>query len=378
MTPRPNALRIGLFALLGVALLATAMVSVVGLQLFKTSERVVMHFSGTVYGLQVGAPVVFRGVRLGTVRSVSVSQQNGRFAVPVVAELESEKLRVLAGEALAPALSPLAALLGQGLSAQLATQSLLTGQLYVDLDFRPVAKVAAGSASARAMPAAEPAAQAAPIATHVPAVASPSAGLMEIPTSLTRFQSLQDQLDRVDLNRMSSDLQAALSATRQLVAGSELQRALAELTQAASGLARVSATLNQRLPPLVERAGQTLQRTGAAAEQLGAAAERVGAGVATAGERVGLASDRVSNAASQAGAAVALGSPLLGSVQGAADELKRTAAALREAISEQGATAQELQRALADLSRAARAARALAEQIEQQPQSLIRGREVPP
>ncbi len=370
MTPRPNALRIGLFALLGVALLAAAIVSVVGLQVFKTSERVVMYFSDSVYGLQVGAPVVFRGVRLGTVRGVSVSQVNGRFAVPVVAELESDKLLALVGGTAAAQAPPLATLLGQGLTAQLATQSLLTGQLYVDLDLRASTKTSANTNANTTHGGAAPAPAAAP-------ALSPG-GLVQIPTSLTRFQSLQQQLDGVDVDRMSQDLQATLSAARKLVAGPELQQALAELTQAAAGLARVSATLNQRLPPLADRAGQALQRGGAAAEQVGAAAQRVGGSVASAGERVGQASDRLASAASQAQAVLAPGSPLLGSVQGAADELQRTAAALRDASSEQGATVQELQRALADVSRAARAVRALAEQIEQQPQSLIRGREAPP
>jgi hypothetical protein len=70
-----------------------------------------------------------------------------------------------------------------GLSAQLATQSLLTGQLYIDLDLR----------------------------TWRPARAARRRGMVEIPTTLTRFQSLQDQLDRVDLTRITQDLTATLA-----------------------------------------------------------------------------------------------------------------------------------------------------------------------
>jgi paraquat-inducible protein B len=65
-------------------------------------------------------------------------------------------------------------------------------------------------------------------------------------------------------------------------------------------------------------------------------------------------------------------------VQQAAEELGRSAAALRAATSDESANAQSLQRALGDVSRAARAVRGLAEQIEQQPQSLIRGKEGTP
>lgn len=58
--------------------------------------------------------------------------------MPVVAALDRDRIHDLKGGSIAdnPALS-LPALVERGLSAQLATQSLLTGQLYIDLDLRP-------------------------------------------------------------------------------------------------------------------------------------------------------------------------------------------------------------------------------------------------
>ena len=368
MNARPNALRIGVFALVGVLLLAAAIVAVVGLQVFKPGERVLMRFSGSVYGLQVGAPVVFRGVRLGTVRSVSIAQQGGVFSVPVVAELDHQKLVDLVGDAPAEggggasaagaaARSPLQTLLRQGLSAQLATQSLLTGQLYVDLDLRP------GVKAALALPA---------------LAAARSDGLVELPTSLTRFQSLQEQLDRVDVDRMSKDLASTLAAARDLVAGPELKQVMAEMTQASNALARLSTTLNARVPALAESARSTLARAGDASTRVAEASNRLGTSVGTAADRVGQASDRLGAAAGRAETLLTPGSALLGPVQVAAEELTRTAAALRSATSDESSTTLGLQRAMADVSRAARAVRELAEQIEQQPQSLLRGREATP
>ncbi len=361
MTPRPHALRVGLFAVLGLALLAAAVVAVLGVQVFKAGEGVVMHFSGSVYGLQTGAPVVFRGVRLGSVKSIGVAQVNGQFAAPVVAELDRAQLQALVGVAAsggAADTSALVTLLQQGLSAQLATQSLLTGQLYVDLDLRPAARAAY-------------AAQGRP-----PAVRAD--GLLEIPTSLTRFQSLQEQLDRVDVNRLAADLGATLAAARALVTGPETKQVMADLTQASASLARLATQLDQRLPALADSARGTLQRAGDASARVGSAADRMTDQVASAADRLGLASDRVGAAAGRAETLLAPGSPLHSSVQGAADELARTASALRAATAEDGASLQSVQRAMADVSRAARAVRQLADQIEQQPQSLIRGREATP
>ncbi len=343
MTPRPNAARIGLFALGGLALLVAAVVLVFGGRLFASREAAVMYFRGSVYGLQVGSPVVFRGVRLGGVRSVGVVYSQGRFAVPVVVELERDVIHTLGGAPGAPGGSAasdpapsLAALVQQGLSGQLATHSLLTGQLYIDLDLR------AGGGK--------------------PAVRD-AEGRLEIPTTLTRFQSLQDQLDRVDLSAMTQDLSATLAAARGLVAGPELKQTMAELAQAASSLKRLSATLDQRLPRLADAAQGTLKQAGDASARVGMAAERVGG-----------AAERLGSAAGRADALLAPGSPLLASVQQAADELGRSAVALRSATSDDSASVQSVQRAMTDVARAARAVREMADTIEQQPQSLLRGK----
>jgi paraquat-inducible protein B len=231
------------------------------------------------------------------------------------------------------------ALVERGLSAQLATQSLLTGQLYIDLDLRAGGKPARRTAE----------------------------GVVEIPTTLTRFQSLQDQLDRVDLTRITQDLTATLSAVRGLLAGPELKQTMADLALATAALARLSATLDKKAGPLVDAAQGTLAQTGRAADRVG-----------TAADRVTRAADTVGSAASSAQAALASGSPLMSSVQQAADELGRSAAALRAATADDSATVQGMQRAMADVSRAARAVRELSDAIEQQPQSLLRGRPAAP
>ena len=90
-------------------------------------------------------------------------------------------------------------------------------------------------------------------------------------------------------------------------------------------------------------------------------------GVGNTAERLGVASDR-------AGALLAPDSKLVQSLQQTADELGRTAASLRQATAGDSTLMRGTENALSDLSRAARALRDLAEQLEQQPESLLRGR----
>src|SRR6201999_1452738 len=88
----------------------------------------------------VGAPVVFRGVRLGSVSSIGLVYEPGKdeFIIPVQADLEPDAIRGMAARASKDGnRTVLEQMVARGLKAQLSMQSLLTGQLYVDLDLRP-------------------------------------------------------------------------------------------------------------------------------------------------------------------------------------------------------------------------------------------------
>jgi paraquat-inducible protein B len=191
-----QALRIGVFAVGALLLLVAAVAAVFGARLLADSERVVMHFNGSVRGLDLGAPVVLRGVRVGSVRAIRLERGATGLEVPVEAELAL------------PPLGPggLKGLLAQGLSAQLATQSLLTGQLYVELDLRP-------------------------LPGRLPATPAAS-GLTTIPTVAQRFESLQAQLETLDLSRIAQDLAAVLASAQK--AADELARSAAVLAATAA------------------------------------------------------------------------------------------------------------------------------------------------
>jgi paraquat-inducible protein B len=97
-----------------------------------------LNFTGSVRGLNPGAPVEFRGIRVGQVLDgeLHFGEKASDMFVSVLIETEPErfvqKSEVLSGEELREFYDTLVA---QGLRAQLKTGSLLTGQLYVDLEF---------------------------------------------------------------------------------------------------------------------------------------------------------------------------------------------------------------------------------------------------
>lgn len=340
MKRKANATMIGSFVMAGAALIAVTIIALAGNTLFTSKEHAVMHFSGSVYGLQVGAPVVFRGVRVGSVESIEVfyDRATDSFSIPVVVGLDSNVVSGLDGKRADVDVGlALPALIERGLSGQLATQSLLTGLLYVDLDLRP---------------------------QRERSVRGTYDGVTEIPTTVTAIQNIRDQFEGMDFRAIADDLSAIAASARAVVAGPQLKQALNDLTEMAASFNRMSTRLDKRLDPLADELQQALAATRKAMEDMQQAAQSVN----QTADGVGRTSDRV-------GELLAPDSPLVQNLQRAADEVGRTAAALRAATSGDSTLMVGADRALEDLSRAARALRDLAETLAQQPDAILRGRE---
>jgi paraquat-inducible protein B len=131
---------VGAFVLSGAALLVVAIMLFAGTHLFSRQHRAVTYFEGSVAGLEVGAPVTFRGVRIGSVTKIglSISMKDLVSRIPVYIEIDPSAVRLDGAEGSDPK-TVLPRLLAAGLEAQLDMQSLVTGQLRVDLDLLPKA-----------------------------------------------------------------------------------------------------------------------------------------------------------------------------------------------------------------------------------------------
>lgn len=99
----------------------------------------VMYFDGSVRGLNPGAPVEFKGIRIGEVIDVRLEfdARETTFRIPVLVELEPERIVDRDPDAEVPAEETLRLLVERGLRGRLQTGSLLTGQLYVELNMYP-------------------------------------------------------------------------------------------------------------------------------------------------------------------------------------------------------------------------------------------------
>ncbi len=138
MSKKANPKLIGAFVVGGIAL-AVGVVAVFATgRFFQETEEFVVFFDQSVQGLQVGAPVGFRGVQVGAVTKIVVEYnlETDDIRVPVIFELFSERIQTVGTETRTDA-EQSSQLIERGLRAQLQVQSLVTGQQTIQLDFFP-------------------------------------------------------------------------------------------------------------------------------------------------------------------------------------------------------------------------------------------------
>jgi paraquat-inducible protein B len=143
MGSRANPKLIGAFVLGAIGLVVAGVIVFSSGMLFRVRVPIVMYFRESVGGLDIGAPVNFNGVTIGSVTDIDLvwDLRDTSFTAPVYAEILPESLRYVGGSA-----EEVAAigsgkrgeeLRQRGLRAQLGVSSIITGRLQVNLVMRP-------------------------------------------------------------------------------------------------------------------------------------------------------------------------------------------------------------------------------------------------
>jgi paraquat-inducible protein B len=208
-TRKANPAVIGAFVV-GAAVLTVAALLIWGSRsLFEHKYEYVSYFSGSVNGLARGAPVKYQGVDVGTVKEIRVRfrQAPNDTRIPVLIELWGKRLRELGNEQ-EPTPEMVQALVARGLRARLATQSIVTGVLYVSLDRLPDSPISfAELPGDEALP-------------EIPTVPT------ELEEATKSLSALLTHLKSADFKGMSDSVTEAASGVGQLAKMPELRAAL--------------------------------------------------------------------------------------------------------------------------------------------------------
>jgi len=317
---KPNATAIGAFVVGAIVLLLGATVFFGGKLLAGRSGQfgAAVIFTGSVKGLDVGAPVTLRGVKVGEVTDIHVAldQRTGEFVIPVTVAVNREDLGIPMDLATRDNLQ---LLIDRGLRAQLKTQSLLTGLLYVDLVFKP-----------------ESPPRYVDFETEEP----------QLPSAPTGLEAIMERMSEIDLQSIIQNADQTLRGVSALLANPETQRVPANINATLVDVRTLIANTDRQVARIGERL-DTL--AGSADGTLGALRAQV--------EDTGARLDTSLQALDQT----------LASLRVTSDEAGY-------ALSEQSPVFVELTRTAAELGRAGRALQALADALSREPESLLRGR----
>ena len=140
MSTKVSPTLIGAFVIGAVALIVIAILLLGSGRLFRQTRDFVLYFDNSVNGLRVGAPVKFKGVEVGSVKDIRLQLEKGAEVnkIPVIIEIDLEKLTLRgATPEIAVDREAFHKAVVDGFRGQLAMESLVTGVLYVALDFFP-------------------------------------------------------------------------------------------------------------------------------------------------------------------------------------------------------------------------------------------------
>jgi paraquat-inducible protein B len=332
MSRKANPTLIGAFVLGALALAIVATLLLAGGSWFGERRQHVLYFEGAAQGLQVGAPVVFLGVKVGTVKQIQLGldAQSRRFVVPVMIEVQPQVVRTRGGENVdLRDRATVRQLVERGLRGRLRLQSLLTGQLYVDLDFHP----------------------------EKPAVfAALDPELSEIPTIRTAVQELTTRLEGFPMDKFLNDVAAISGAVSKLMSAQATQDLPQRLDVTLRHLQSLAARFDAQGGPILNDVRGNLAEMHKALLAAQAALAKLDT-----------AADRVADLAKS-------DSRMVAGMTQASEELAKAAAAVRSLSEQESPTTQNLNAALKEIARAADALRLLAETLEQQPDAIWRGK----
>jgi paraquat-inducible protein B len=347
MSKKANPKAIGLFVIGSLVLLVASVLMFSSNRLFTDRPRYVLFFQGSVQGLQKGSPVVFRGVRVGSVVDILMHFDPVAMTVniPVVVEMESDRVTIMDDvRESATTEDVIQALIAQGLKGQLKSQSFVTGQLLVDFDFHPDKEIR---------------------------LTGIDMGYKELPTIPSAFEQFTETLQTLPVQEIVDNVNSAMEGIEQLINAPEVMDSVKELNRTLKNTREFTGNIDARLTPVLKQTERTLADIQKLVQNVDGQVEPL-----TDDTR-----EMIQATIKLLEDVNARFTPLLENINGLTETAKETLGQATSTLSayedigtEGSPFVDELTTALEELTRTARSLRILLDSIENRPDEFIRGK----
>lgn len=327
MSKQKNLAAIGVFVVTGTILAVGGIIALASGNLFSPKLKAVTYFNESVAGLNVGAPTKFQGVVIGKVTKISFAPNLDSLEsyIRVEAEIDVALTRSLGATDRFDRADQMAQSIREGLRASLATESMVTGIRYIEIQYVRDAPEPIFLNKNRDF-------------LEIPSTPSPFAGLTQSVTEVVaRFGA-------VDLPALAQNITEFLEMARQRAEALDVKALNDQMLSTLKAGER--AFSNERLSRSLETLDETL--------------------VTLRDLAVSLKEQSLPTFGHLDSAAVALSATLAASQ----DLLKHTISLL----SPEGSFRYETETALKEMGKMARALRRLADELERNPGAVIRGK----
>ncbi len=358
MSKRANTTVVGAFVIGAIALTLGAVMMFGTGQFFDERVVVVTVFQGSVTGLQVGSPVEFRGVPVGTVKSIKAlyDPQKSSFEIPVYMSLDSDSVTNIRGDEPEP--SPeheIEEMIENGLRARLDIRSFVTGQKFVALDFHP---------------------------STLATIAGIDGDIPEIPSIASHLDKVTSLFEKLDVDALAGQAILTMDGISTLVNSPILADTIENLDKTARNANELVLQLQTDTHKLSQTAIETLEQTrqtlAAAKTALVATLSDVSRLSNSTDERLTSVTETLDTTLS---AIQTLATnldqqmqPLSDSAKATMDQAASTLRAAESLIGEDSHTRYTLDTTLEELAAAARSVRLMADYLEQNPDALLKGK----
>jgi len=333
MSKQASMKMIGVFVVGAVVLLTAAIVIFSSGRFFEKRNFYALYFDESIRGLNVGAPVYFKGVKVGAVSDIRLfySPEKELLNSAVIIELDQdpvvdlrtrEKVDTEAG-----AVSHLVKT--QGLKAQLDIQSLVTGLLVVTLNFYPEK----------------------PVVMH-----KYFKEYDEIPTIPTQYEELAKALQELPIKDILKKLDLTINGIEAIINSPDTREGVKSLAKAAKEAEVLIKKINEQIGPAVTDLRAT---SGAARGAFRQAEKTLAMNEGVPGQVAAKAKDTLDQA------------------KGTLKKMDGSIAALKRFTEENTEVSFQLEDTLRELSNIARSMRALTDYLERHPEALLKGKKGP-